>query len=46
MKTKITKIAKYLYIVSLYKNGVWLKYSQKGMCLADAKAAQKRIEKW
>ena len=45
IKTRIRKVTKYLYVVEICKNGVWIDYTT--TCpLADALAAVKRVEGW
>ena len=44
-KTRIRKVTKYLYVVEICKNGVWIDYTTT-VPLCDAVAAVKRVESW
>ncbi len=45
IKTRIRKVTKYLYVVEISKNGVWIDYTTT-VPLCDALAAIKRVESW
>lgn len=45
IKTRKRKVTKYLYVVEISKNGVWIDYTTT-VPLCDALAAIKRVESW
>ena len=45
IKTRIRKVTKYLYVVEICKNGVWIDYTTT-VPLCDVLAAIKRVESW
>jgi hypothetical protein len=45
IKTRKKRVSKYLYVVEICKNGVWIDYTTT-VPLCDALAAIKRIENW
>lgn len=45
IQTRKRRVSKYLYVVEICKNGVWIDYTTT-LPLCDAIAAIKRVERW